>query len=200
MVAFAANAPRLVVAKMSTGGRVTAVVWDYDRNLTFSFQRHLELEELVAVALSADGKLGLSAAVDGVRFWEVESGKELRYWKGLPITRLAFVPDVGTILTGNSLGSLVLRDPKGEDEVGRFEGHTGAITDMVFSPDDRLLLTTSGDGTARLWDAKTRRELHRLEGHDGEVACGAVSSDGRRLVTGGADGTVRLWEIPTPDR
>jgi serine/threonine protein kinase len=193
--AFSANGQRIVIAKMGTFGESAAMVWDLDANKLYRFTRHMELELIAAVALSADGKWGVSASKDGVRVWEVESGKELRHWENLPVTAVAFAPDGGFVLTGSALGALVLRDPATGKEVGRFEGHSSAIRAIAFSTDGRLLLSASADGTARVWSVKTREELQRLEGHTGEVLSAALSADGTWALTGGKDATVRLWDL-----
>jgi len=198
--AFSANGKRIVIAKMTTDGEVTAMVWDLEHDRRFFFAGHPKLEELTAVALSSDGKRGASAAKDGVRVWEVESGKELRHWERLPTTALAFMPGGTEVLTGDALGNLVLRDPKTGAEARRFEGHTGSLTAATFTTDGQLLLSASSDGTARVWDAATKRELWKLEDHPGGVTCVAFSSDGRRVLSGGKDGVVRLWKIVPPGK
>jgi len=75
MKAFSANGKRIVIAKMGVLGESAAMVWDLDANMTYLFTKHIKSEKIVAVALSADGKQGVSASKDGVRVWEVESGK-----------------------------------------------------------------------------------------------------------------------------
>jgi tRNA A-37 threonylcarbamoyl transferase component Bud32 len=193
--AFAANGTRVVVASMGTFGESAALVWDLDANKIHRFKKHVNSELIAAVALSADGKRGASASKDGVRVWEVESGDELRHWPNLPVTALAFTPDGKRVLTGSVLGALVLRDLATGEEVGRFEGHTGAITAVTFSTNGKYLLSASADGTARLWALSTREELQCLDGHTGSVLSAALSSDGKRAVTGGEDGTVRVWTL-----
>jgi tRNA A-37 threonylcarbamoyl transferase component Bud32 len=193
--AFAANGKRVVVASMGTLGESAALVWDLDANKTYRFKKHVNLELIAAVALTADGKRGASASKDGVRVWEVESGTEVRYWPKLPVTALAFTSDGKHLITGTVLGALVVRDPATGTEVGRFEGHTGAITALAVSADGKYLLSASADGTARLWAMSTRDEVQRLEGHTGSVLSAALSSGGKRALTGGQDGTVRVWAL-----
>src|SRR4029077_4756224 len=133
---------------MGVLGESAAMVWDLDANMTYLFTKHIKSEKIVAVALSADGKQGVSASKDGVRVWEVESGKELRHWPNLPVTVVAFTPNGGRNPMGDALGALALRAPQTDKEVGRFDGHTGAITAVAFSADGERLLSASTDGTA----------------------------------------------------
>jgi WD40 repeat protein len=193
--AFSPDGKRVVMGKATIGGDVFAAVWDLDSNKRLRSPGHAEREYITVVALSADGKLGVSATKGGVHVWEVGADKDRRFWKGLPVTALAFTADDKLILTGNALGSLVLRDPANEEEVGRFEGHTARITALALSADGESLLSGSDDGTARLWSVKTRKELRKLDGHTGPVLSVAISADGRRALTGGKDGTVRLWDL-----
>lgn len=195
MLALSANGTRVVTAKESVGGDAFVAVWDLDSNKTYRFTGHPKRETIQLVALSADGTRGASAGKDGIRVWDVESVTEQRYWEGRTATALALTADGKFVLTGNALGALVLRDPDSGKEVGRFEGHTGAITAITVSPDGALLLTGSDDGTARVWSMKTRAHLQKLEGHSGPVRSVALSLDGTRALTGGNDGTVRLWSL-----
>jgi len=203
MLAYSANGKRIVLAKMSIGGSVFASVWEPGVETKFKFTNHPELKDIEVVALSADGKLGASGAEDVVvRVWEVDSGKELQHWKGLRPTVLAFTPDGSGLLTGDSVGNLVLRDrtSKTGAEVGRFEGHTGRIAAAAFARDGSLLVTGSMDGTARVWDTTKQKELWKLGDHTGGVTCVALSEDRRRVLTGDKDGRVRLWQFQPAEK
>jgi WD40 repeat protein len=221
-IAFSANGKRVAMGKMSIGGLVFAAVWEPDLNDRLGSPLHPDLNEIGAVALSPDGKRGVSTTEkEGVRVWEVITIEELnamkkealakkkealakkqegvdkwlRRWKNLAATALSFTADGERILIGNALGTIFLRDPKSGDEVGRFEGHTAEIKALVVSTDGRLLLSAADDGTARLWSVETRKELRKLDGHKGPVQCVAFSADGRKALTGGKDRTVRLWDL-----
>jgi predicted Ser/Thr protein kinase len=195
-LAFAGNGRRVGIGRMAIGGQVSAVVWDLETDQKHVFARHPDLKEIELVALSADGKLGVSVDEEAVlRVWEVESGTEVRQSKGVRPTTLAFTPDAAAVLTGDGLGNLVLRDTKTGKEVGRFEGHTNRITSVAFSRDGRVLLSGSLDGSARVWDVAKQKEVLKLDGHTKGVTCVVLSADGRRAVTGGMDGAVRFWHL-----
>jgi len=77
--------------------------------------------------------------------------------------------------------------------MGRFAGHTNAVTCVTFSNDGRLL-SGSADRTVRLWDVATRKELRRYEGHTDEILSVALSPNGRQAASGGKDQSVRIWD------
>lgn len=197
---FSGNGRRLIVATMSTFGKVSAWVWDLESDKQFRFEEYPELKELRCVALSADGKLGVSAADEGVRVFEVEGGKELRRVERPSASCLAFSPDGKRLVTGELLGTIVFWSIETGQEVGRCEGHTEAVTSLAFSRDGRRLLSGSDDRTVRLWNAETGEELRTLEGHTDRVTCVALSPDGRLAASGSADKTVGLWNLAKTEK
>jgi WD40 repeat protein len=107
-------------------------------------------ESVTAVALSDDGRYGLS--------WGFNSG----------IDQMAF----GDTSTPRMWDAATMK------ELQRFSGHTDEVFSAAFSADNRLVLTGSKDSTTRLWDARTGKEICRLISfRDGTWV--AVAPDGR---------------------
>jgi WD40 repeat protein len=147
----------------------TVRLWDSETTKELRcFKGHIG--GVVCVAISPDGRLGLSgaqaplgeepvrdprAAFD-LRLWDLESGREVR----------------------------------------RFAGHTGLIQEVVFSPGGRLAVSGSRDQTVRLWDVATGKELHRFEGPIQNAFSVAFTPDGRQVIVGCGDTTVRIWKLP----
>jgi WD40 repeat protein len=157
---------------------------------------------VVCVAFSPDSKLLASAGntrhgydpakdPDGVKVWDVTSGKELA---ALPasvgrIVSLAFARDNNTLALGGEAGSVKLWDVAANKEKSTLPGHGGAATCLAFSPDGRTLVTGSKDQTVRTWDLAKNRDGYEFR-HPGGVASVAFAPDGKALLWVGNDGLV----------
>jgi WD40 repeat protein len=152
------------------------------------------------VAFALDGKKAASGGWGGdgtVRFWDLESGREL--WSS---SRAAGIYSVVSSSDGQrvlaSCGrELFLLAPGTGKELKRFVGHTNMVAGVAIARDGKTVASASADGTARTWDSETGKELRRFEQHKGEVWAVAFSPDGRLVLSGGTDKVGRLWEART---
>ena len=197
-IAFAANGRRVVAAKQAALGEPYALVWNLETDQTFRFNGHKET--IQCVALSANGRQGLSAASDGIRWWDVETGQELGRMDRRSVTCLAFAPDGVHAAVGEDLGALALWDLKTGQPTQRLGGHDDAVTCIAISPDGTSILTGSADKSIRLWDVETGRERARMQEHAQRVTSVVFSAQGDHALSGSVDGTVRWWQLPTATR
>ena len=161
---------------------------------------------------SPDGTQIITTEDEGVRIWDIRSGKEARWAVRAKIhhDQVALSPDGRYLATGGLVAHLRGSDPDppihlwelaSGQEVATLEGHKESTRGLAFSPDGRLLASCSGgyrssnDQTVRIWDVATGRELRRFQGHLGAVNAVAFTPDGRSVVSGSDDATVLVWDV-----
>jgi WD40 repeat protein len=139
----------------------------------------------------------VTAASDGPRLWDVESGQEIGVLKGrtnIGGSSAAFSPDGRRLVTAEFGEEARLWDMESGRETVVLKVDS-PVYSVAFSQNGRRVVTASMDNTARLWDADSGREIAIFKGHDYWVNSAAFSPDGRWLVTASADETARLWEV-----
>jgi WD40 repeat protein len=166
---------------------------------------------IVAVALSQDGSRLLTASEDSVRFWDVNTGKQLQCFAGLrnsqasaalsPDGRLAvFEGDEG------NFGTLQVWDTAQGRKLHVLKGHSWFVEAFAFSPDRCRLLTGGGDNKVRLWDLQSGQLVHCFGGFFGRNQGGPVtivgfSPDGKTALSGGHGlKSASLWNVETGGR
>jgi WD40 repeat protein len=96
-----------------------------------------------SVAFSPDGRHALTGGGgdgDGVRLWDVRSGKEVRQLDKDGTLTIAFSPDGRRALTGHGHCTIKLWDVETGKELNRYGGFGGNVQCVAFSPDGRTAL------------------------------------------------------------
>jgi hypothetical protein len=166
---------------------------------------------VTGVAVSPDGKLVVTAGVDGTaRLWDPANGKQLRVLKGHEgrVTAVAFARDGSLVVTGAADGIVRLWDATKGDLLNQLRGHAGQIRVLAVSGDGRRIASGGFDKTVCLWDAadgsllRQMRPYHYKPGdnpEEGVVETLALSPDGSVLATGHRlfDFHVHVWDANT---
>lgn len=189
----AADGRRVVVARKD---RVLEL-WDLEHELRLrTFADHID--RVNDLSITPDGRTLASAAIDGVRLWDLESGSCLLH---IPLAELEYPRSVrvsadrGLILVGGD-GSVGAGMWNAEGElVHDFAGRHGRVIVVRFSPDERFVFVGDVEGAISVWSVSTGAHVHTIEtGQDGVVDM-SLTPDGRYLLAGGFDGEARLWEL-----
>lgn len=161
------------------------------------------------VALSRDGKLGLTGDLNGVaRTWDVATGKEQSHfchirWENpvglepfdpVVVEPVALVPGGRYALSADGAGSLCQWDITRGKLVASFRCNSSFLCSIGVSSDGKLAVTGDSKGRIILWDLQAGSELRRFQADKTYVLSVRLSQDSRRILSGGVDGTVRLWD------
>jgi WD40 repeat protein len=148
----------------------------------------------VSVLYSADGKMLVSACLDGtVLVWDPATGTEIRQLpdQTYPLSG-ALSRDGLFVVAGGTGRTLQLWDiATGKEVPQQADGPRGLVRSLSFSPDGKTL--AAGGTDIRLWDAATSKEIRKVPG----VVTVAFSPDGKLLACGGDDQSLGLLEAAT---
>lgn len=149
---------------------------------------------VTGLTFTPDGK-GLAAACsDGVRLWDLASGKLRRKFPGGNRPRSVAITSDGRILaSGNLDGTVRLWSLSSGKEMRAIRGGSRY---MALAPDGRTVATSSGRAIT-LWNAATGKERKTGSGHEFEVTALAFAPNSAFLATGSVNGTIRLWNAAT---
>jgi WD40 repeat protein len=163
-----------------------------------------------SLAFAPDGKTAVSGG-DRIRWWDLETGKEIRHSEAVgDVSGLAFAPDGRQLLSCHMNGTLRWWDAATGKELRKFAVQTDTLQGVALSADGRRAVTGGGgdisdggfkkgtDFAVRLWDVADGKALTSFTGHADIVNVVALSPDGRYALSGSNDRTARLWRLPDP--
>jgi WD40 repeat protein len=190
------------VASCGTDGIVK--VWD-----TVSFKERLRADvscRIMGVAFSPDSKSVLVAVNNGLRIWDLGSGKEAASRKiadeGESLSRLCFSPDGKLLAIGSwATGTVRLFEFPEWKERKAIKAHNDTVAALAFCPDGNTLFSGSLDGSTRAWSVTTGKLIHTFgHEHTDSVKSLCVIRDGKALLTVYSCGTtdhIGIWDVET---
>ncbi|MDM8550593.1 protein kinase [Desulfobacterales bacterium HSG2] len=160
-----------------------------------------------AVAMSPDGKLGLSGSMDHTLIlWDLTTGKRIRSFREQDaslsghtdnVTSVAITPDGKSAISGSADETLRLWELKTGKCLQVFEGYTDIVTSATITPNGKFALSGSLDKNLWLWNLTTGKFLRYFEGHTDSVYAVAITPNGKFAISGSWDKTLRLWSLKT---
>ena len=155
-----------------------------------------------SVVVTPDGRSILTGTTDGLRRWDLATGKEQRRVT-LPLVgvrALAVRPKDGLVAASCSGPNILLVDLKARQVIRTLPTSTTdvpgvSIHSLAFSPDGRQLLAAGNGIGIQLWDVDSGKLIKELHGHSREVFAAIFHPDGQRVVSAGRDRTIRVWDL-----
>ncbi len=161
--------------------------WNHDKD---------EPSTLIATDFSNNGKWALTATVNTLVLWDIETGEGVRYWAAPDeILDAKLGPDGRTALLGLANHTAVLFDIRRGGILQVFP-HLNRVRSVDVSDDGKLALTGSEDYSAVLWDMETGKELRRVT-HEDDVQLVRLSTDGKLALSAGKYDRALVWETGT---
>ena len=178
------------------------VAWDLELGTGRQFR--LEHTDWVnAVAITRDGRLGISASDDyTLEVWDLDAGTKKstllghRDW----VKSVVITPDGGRVVSGCSSwgipndSSVKVWDIEAGIEKFTLIGHTSSITSLAVTPDGQRAVSTSQNGTLKVWDIVEGKEVASFTFEHTITTC-AVSLDGLTVLAGDRSGQVHFLHL-----
>ncbi len=162
------------------------------RNPILNLEAHTS--SVTGLAFSADGKILVSAALDGsLIVWGLATGSEVHRTRVKTGWKCVLFVGVDRVFAGN-LDHGVYDWSLQTGEVSAMMEHEYAVRALAVCPKTGILASASDDMSVILWNPKSGARLRQLIGHTSLVTGVGFLSDGR-LVTTSRDGSVRLWNV-----
>lgn len=168
-----------------------------------------DLMNILASALSSDGKRLAIASPGGVSLFEVESGMQLHVLPRTPgrLARMVLSPDGSRLLT--SVRNIQAADRSQHHVVSLLEFESGDVPfDVLISGPDAAQIAFSGngrvvavagrapDGKIAVLDVATADPIAKFEVPPYDITALGLTPDGKRLACGLSGGTVLIWDLP----
>ena len=149
---------------------------------------------ITAVAISPDGRYGLTNSENGAILWDLYTGEKKSNLKKIPYSnKISFSADGKFIITvwGSSIVFLTSDTGRIVRVIGRRSEY---LTSSAISSDNRYFVTGTTDGTISLFNVSNCSLIWEIKGHQKTVTNLYFSQDCNSIISSSYDGTIKLWK------
>lgn len=153
-----------------------------------------QYSEILYAALSADGRIAVTADYHNLAVWRTDTGEALWFWSApARIRDIDLSEDGQTVMLGLGNGTAVLFDAL-EGGVLRELYHDAPVLSVSMSADARLAITGTEGLSAHMWDLTTLEQIRAFL-LPNQVPLVKLSPDGRFALIAPARETAVIWDI-----
>ncbi|MGL6225820.1 MAG: protein kinase domain-containing protein [Thermoguttaceae bacterium] len=153
--------------------------------------------QVSSVAVSLDGRLGISAGEDRmIRLWNTETQQCLRVLEGHQdwVRSIALSLDSRYLLSGSWDMTARVWNVSSGKTVLEYPDKIRSLTKVRLHPSAKMALLANASGMVFGWNVLENRVLGQWNLHKGNVNSLSFNRDGRYFVSAGDDATIRLCE------
>ena len=150
------------------------------------------------VAITADGKMIVSAGVDGtLRLWDRLNGQLLRTLPAHDGAILTFElsPDGNSVAIADAKGWVKLLNLPRPYPLAELVGFPQAPDHLIVTRDGQHIVTGDGSEVLRLFHLANKQQVREFGGAAGGTIDIGLASDGEQLVATSGDGHLRGWKF-----
>ncbi|NJM06944.1 CHAT domain-containing protein [Candidatus Gracilibacteria bacterium] len=148
-------------SQLLTGDNVGEVIlWDVESGALLQ-QLGWQDDQITSVALSADGRYGMSSSLNrDIILWSLTSD-EFFVLNGhsSAVRDVAFSPDSQLVLSASDDGTMRLWEVASGQELARYDDHPGAVTAVAFSSDGTRAFAGTTANRVYVWHTFNREQL-----------------------------------------
>lgn len=197
---------RLLVTAADDG---TLRVWDVESGEATLVLNHVSdrgPDHVEDVAITPDGRTIISGTSESLKFWDIDTGEDLRTIPGFgPTVELApngqqLITCISPIQTITILGL----ESEGRLDLGRYRSYGPFV---AVTPDGRYAITTAEDEALKVWDIASGELVRTLREHGSmeksnrswgsQMRSLTVTPDGERLIAGSEDHLIYVYDLKT---
>lgn len=194
VLAFSADASRLLVAGGAPGKKGRAVLYDVANGKVVGTYGK-EFDSVIAAAVHPQlSHVAIGGSSRRVRVFRTSDGKldyeikDHNEW----VLGIDFSRDGKYLASVDRMGTIVVTEAKSGRNLHVIRRHRGAVHQVRFAPDGRTFATVGSDRTLRLFDARNGRQIIQ-RGTGARPLSVAFRPDGKMIACGCDDRRVRLF-------